>query len=81
MKEVKHPGKILAAILHEDHITMTAFAKKMDVPSSRLSEILSGKRSITVDSAVRIGRVLDEKPQDWLALQDEFDLCQYNLAS
>lgn len=69
-----HPGKILKSELEKAGITLTEFARQIDVPPNRISMILSGKRSITGDTALRLGHWFQNDPQFWLDLQGRFDL-------
>ncbi len=50
-KRAVHPGEVLKDELEELGVTATEFARQIDVPPNRISQILSGKRSITGDSA------------------------------
>ena len=50
-----HPGEILKDELEELGITPTEFARQIDVPSNRVSQIIAGKRAITADTALRFG--------------------------
>jgi antitoxin HigA-1 len=54
--------------------TPTEFARQIDVPPNRVSQIIAGKRSITGDTALRFGRWFGTDPQFWLNLQVQFDL-------
>jgi len=69
-----HPGAILKKELEKAGITLTEFARQIDVPPNRISMILSGKRSITGDTALRFGHWFQNDPQFWLDLQGQFDL-------
>lgn len=73
-KRVVHPGEILAEELAELKITASELARQIDVPPNRLSQILGGKRSITGDTALRLGHWFGTDPQFWLNLQAQFDL-------
>ena len=73
-KRVVHPGEILKDELKELAITATEFARQIDVPANRVSQILSGKRSITGDTALRFGHWFGTDPQFWLNLQGQYDL-------
>lgn len=55
-------------------ITSSEFACQIDVPPNRVSQIISGKRAITGDTAFRFGRWFGIDPQFWLKLQSQFDL-------
>ena len=70
-----HPGVILRTEFFEPmNITQVAASKATGIPQSRLSEILAGRRSITPDTAARLGRYFRVDPRNWLNLQVAFDL-------
>ena len=69
-----HPGEHLAEILEELGITQYRLAKTIGVPQVRISDVVHGRRSITADTALRIGRALDTTPDFWLNLQRMYDL-------
>ena len=73
-RRVVHPGDILKDELAEIGITPTAFARDIDVPPNRVSQIIAGKRSITGDTALRFGHWFGVEPQFWLNLQSQYDL-------
>ena len=50
-----HPGEILKDELDELGVSPTAFARTIDVPPNRISQIIAGKRSVTGDTALRLG--------------------------
>ena len=69
-----HPGEILADELVEIGVSSTELARQIDVPANRLSEIIRGRRSITGDTALRLGHWFGTSPQFWLNLQTAYDL-------
>lgn len=70
-----HPGEILLEeFLQPMGITQYRLAKEISVPQRRISEVVQGKRSITADTALRLGRYFDMEAQFWLNLQSRFDL-------
>lgn len=69
-----HPGVVLKDELDEIGITPTEFARQIDVPPNRVSQIISGKRSVTGDTALRFGHWFGTDPQFWLNLQAQFEL-------
>ena len=73
-KRAVHPGEILKDELAEFGVTPTEFARQIDVPANRVSQIIAGKRSVTGDSALRFGHWFGVDPQFWLNLQSQFDL-------
>ncbi len=74
LKSVVHPGEILKDELEELGVTPTEFARQIAVPPNRVSQIITGKRSITGDTALRFGHWFGMEPQFWLNLQSQFDL-------
>lgn len=70
-----HPGEILLEeFLLPMGISQYRLAKDINVPQRRISEIVQGKRSITADTALRLGRYFKMEAQFWLNLQSRFDL-------
>ena len=69
-----HPGEHLAEILDELDISQYRLAKAIGVAPVRINEIVHRRRSITADTALRIGRALRMTPEFWLNLQRMYDL-------
>ena len=70
-----HPGEILIEeFLKPMGISQYRLAKDISVPPRRINEIVHGKRSISADTALRLGRFFGVSPQFWLNLQTRFDL-------
>lgn len=69
-----HPGEILRDELDELGMSAAELARSLDVPANRVSQILAGKRSITTDTAVRLGYWLGTGPELWLNLQRQYEL-------
>ncbi len=69
-----HPGEHLAEFLEELNVTPYRLAKTIGVHQVRVSEIIHGRRSITADTALRLGRAFDMTPEYWLNLQRMHDL-------
>jgi addiction module HigA family antidote len=70
-----HPGEILIEeFLKPMGISQYRLAKDISVPPRRINEIVHGKRSISADTALRLGRFFGMAPQFWLNLQTRFDL-------
>ena len=79
MKDIKlspiHPGEILMEeFLEPMRISQYRLAKDISVPPRRINEIVHGKRAITADTALRLGRFFNMSPQFWLNLQTRYDL-------
>jgi antitoxin HigA-1 len=69
------PGEILLEeFLRPRGITQQRLARDIDVPVSRVGEIIHGKRSITADTALRLAKFFNTSPDVWLGLQMEYDL-------
>ena len=69
-----HPGEHLAEMLEELGISQYRLAKTMGTPARRINEIIHGNRSITADTALRLGQALGMTPEFWLNLQRMYDL-------
>ena len=71
-----HPGEILREELAELGLSANAFAAKIHAPTNRISEILAGRRRVTADTALRLGRFFGTTAQFWMNLQSNYDLKQ-----
>lgn len=69
-----HPGEHLSEMLSELGITQYRLAKTIGVPQVRIHDIVHCRRSITADTALRIGKALGMTPDYWLNLQRMYDL-------
>ena len=70
-----HPGEILLEeFLKPLGLSQNRLALSIGVPPRRINEIVLGKRSISADTALRLGRYFDMSPQFWLGLQMDYDL-------
>ena len=69
-----HPGMHLAEMLEELEVTQYRLARTVGVPPRRINEIVHGRRSITADTALRLGKALGMTPEFWLNLQRMYDL-------
>jgi len=69
-----HPGLVLKDELEELGVTPTEFARQIDVPPNRISQIIAGKRAVTGDTALRFGHWFGTDPQFWLNLQSAYDI-------
>jgi len=70
-----HPGEILLEeFMKPLGITARQLAADMDVPPSRISDIVNGARPITADTALRLGLFFSMEPRYWLNLQTEYDM-------
>lgn len=70
-----HPGEILEEeFMKPLNVSQYRLAKDISVPPIRISEILRGLRSITADTALRLGKYFNVSPEFWLNLQNKYDL-------
>lgn len=70
-----HPGEVLLEeFLKPMNLSQNRLALDIGVPPRRINEIVLGKRSITADTALRLGRYFQMSPQFWLGLQMDYDL-------
>jgi len=70
-----HPGEILLRDFIEPlGLTRYRVAKAIRVPQRRVDEICAGKRAVTADTALRLGRFFEVEPQIWMNLQAQYDL-------
>lgn len=69
-----HPGDHLAEYLDEYAISQYHLAQSIHVPPRRINEIVHGKRRITADTALRLGRYFGVNTQFWINLQAGYDL-------
>ncbi len=69
-----HPGEILFDELTELRVSSAELARQINVPANRISQIVSGKRSISADTALRLGKWFGTGPKLWLILQQAYDL-------
>lgn len=69
-----HPGEILADELEELGVTPTELSRQIAVPTNRITQIINGQRSITGDTALRLGHWFKTSAQFWLNLQSAYDI-------
>ena len=70
-----HPGEILLEeFMRPMGISINRLSRDIAVPPNRISEIVNGKRAITADTALRLGKYFGVSPEIWLDLQSDYDL-------
>ena len=70
-----HPGEILSEeFLKPLELGQVEAARRLDISLNRLNEIVLGKRRVSAETALRLGRYFGMSPQFWLGLQAEYDL-------
>ncbi len=70
-----YPGEILLEeFMKPMGVSINKLARDIDVPPGRISEIVNGKRTITADTALRLGHYFGVSPEIWLNLQVDYEL-------
>ena len=69
-----HPGAHLAEELKELKMSAAALARKIEVPTNRVTAILNGQRAVTADTALRLAHFFGTSPEFWLNLQQRYEL-------
>ncbi|MYB33747.1 MAG: HigA family addiction module antidote protein [Gammaproteobacteria bacterium] len=69
-----HPGTILKDELDEIGISPAELARQLKVPENRMSEVIRGRRGITADTALRLGRWFGTSAGFWMNLQKSYEL-------
>lgn len=70
-----HPGEILSEeFLIPLELSAYRLAKDIDIPQTRISEIIKGNRRVTADTALRLSKYFGTSAKFWLGLQDDFDI-------
>jgi len=76
-----HPGEILLEdFMKPMGLSINRLARELIVPPGRISDIVNGKRAITADTALRLGKYFGVSPRTWIGLQAEYDLRIAHLA-
>lgn len=74
MTPAVHPGRMLKRELAARSLSANRLALDLGVPSGRITDILNGRRSVSADTAVRLGRYFGNSAQFWLDLQGQYDI-------
>ena len=69
-----HPGVYLKELLDELTLSQYRLAKDIGVPAMRVSYVVNGKRPVTAELALRLGRYFGQSPRYWLNLQSRYDM-------
>jgi addiction module HigA family antidote len=70
-----HPGEILLEdFMKPLGVSINRLARELVVPPGRISAIVNGKRAITADTALRLGKYFGVSPEVWMGLQADYDL-------
>ncbi|MCY3855000.1 MAG: HigA family addiction module antitoxin, partial [Rhodospirillales bacterium] len=73
-REPIHPGETLCEDLDALGMSAAELARRIEVPVNRITEILNGRRSVTGDTALRLGRFFGTSGEFWLNLQKLYEL-------
>jgi len=75
LKEPMHPGEVLKE-LYLDPLDMgaIAFARRLDVPRTRIERLVKGMTSVTPDTALRLARAFNTTPAYWMNMQTNYDM-------
>ena len=74
-----HPGEVLLEeFLKPLEISQYRLSKELNIPQTRISEIVKGKRRISADTALRLSRYFGNSAKFWLGLQMDYDLEQFS---
>lgn len=74
MAPIVHPGRLLKRELAARNLSANRLSLDIGVPSGRITDILNNRRSITADTAVRLGRYFGNSAQFWIDLQSQYDI-------
>lgn len=69
-----HPGKHLSEFMEDYGLTQYRLAKELGIQQTRIMQIIKGRRSISADTAIRLGRFFGTSADMWLNLQSHYDL-------
>jgi addiction module HigA family antidote len=69
-----HPGGYLKELLEEIGLSQYRLAHDIAVPTMRISHVVHGKRPVTAELALRLGRYFGQSPRYWLNLQSRYDM-------
>lgn len=71
-----HPGRRLAEKLAENGLSASDLARDICVPVNRVTAVINGQRSVTADTALRLGHWFDETPESWMQAQQQYELAR-----
>ena len=74
MRDPIHPGETLREDLDALGMSAAELARRIEVPVNRITEILNGRRAVTGDTALRLGRFFGTSGEFWLNLQKLYEL-------
>ena len=75
LKEPMHPGEVLKELyLDPLELGAIAFARRLDVPRTRIERLVKGVTSVTPDTALRLARAFNTTPAYWMNMQTNYDM-------
>jgi addiction module HigA family antidote len=69
-----HPGVYLKELLDELKLSQYRLARELGVPAMRINHVVNGKRPVTAELALRLGRYFGQSPRYWINLQSRYDM-------
>lgn len=69
-----HPGALLLEQIHEMGLTVNGLARDIDLPATRLHEIVHERRGVTAETAIALGEYFDQTPEFWMNAQKVYEL-------
>jgi antitoxin HigA-1 len=72
--EPVHPGVYLQELLDEFELSQYRLAKDLGIPAMRIHYVVNGKRPVTAELALRLGKYFGQEPRYWINLQSRYDM-------
>ena len=69
-----HPGVYLKEIMDELHLSQYRLARELGVPAMRINHVVNGRRPVSAELALRLGRYFGQSPRYWINLQSRYDV-------
>ncbi len=69
-----HPGVYLKELMTELNLSQYRLARELGVPAMRINHVVNGKRPVTAELALRLGRYFGQNPRYWINLQSRYDM-------
>lgn len=75
-----HPGEILEEVLRQNRFSQSALSRHLGITQTKINEICRGKRGITPDMAMKLGKAFGQSPMFWMNLQKNWEMSQLDEA-
>jgi len=69
-----HPGVYLKEIMDELYLSQYRLARELGVPAMRINHVVNGRRPVSAELALRLGRYFGQSPRYWINLQSRYDM-------